>query len=279
MTRFVHLTDLHLSCPNADGDDQSAVDLFATKSAAIRRVADLMADMDPAPDFVVFSGDLTDRGDRESYAALKGTLEAIEVPIVFALGNHDRREGFRQVFGPEVAPADDPADPLFHHARYGDLHVIALDSSVPGRVGGALDAAQAEKLEQALAAHPEAAKLIVCHHPPLLDRAGLLAWESLAGEDTERLARALEGHDIAALLCGHVHINRVLHWRGWPVIIPVGLHNRLNRLGSGELIVEEGTGIAVCDYRPGALDVAFQPIAPVPRELGRIGPEILRSFS
>ena len=270
MTCFIHLTDLHVSHPVRGGPQ-----LHADKVAALRHVARLMRDMKPAPQFVVVSGDLTDHGDTASYATLKDALAPIDIPVILALGNHDMRDAFREVFQPGTAAT---SDPLFHNGRYGDLHVIVLDSSVPGRVGGAIDRTQFEMLEQVLREYPDVAKLIVCHHPPHIHRDGLLAWESLSAGDTMLLAQILEGYDIAGILCGHVHVNRVVHWCGWPVIIPVGLHNTLNRLTSSDLLIEEGTSFAVCDYRPGELDVTFVPIVPKPRELGRISRDTLKTF-
>jgi Icc protein len=270
MTCFIHLTDLHVSHP-ARGDPH----LHADKLAAVRHVTGIMRGMKPAPEFVVASGDLTDHGDTASYVALKDALAPIGIPVILALGNHDKRDASREVFQPGTEAT---TDPLFHHGRYGDLHVLVLDSSVPGRIGGTIGRAQFEMLEQALQEYPDAAKLIVCHHPPHIYRDGVLAWESLPAGDTLRLAQILEGHDIAGILCGHVHVNRVLQWRGWSVIIPVGLRNTLNRFASRDLLIEEGTGFAVCDYRPGQLDVTFVPVSPKPRELGRIGPDTLKKF-
>lgn len=270
MTRFVHLTDLHLSDPAMEDPH-----LYSDTGAALDRVVALIARMDPAPDFVAVSGDMTNHGDADSYRLLKDKLAGIAVPVIHAMGNHDNRGPFREVFDPD--DATDPEAPLFHHAPIGGLHVITLDSSVSGRVGGEIGPAQFDLLEAALNELSDMPKLVICHHPPRLS--GGLVWEALSQEETDRLGAILEGRNVAGLLCGHVHFNRVALWRGVPVVISMGLHNTVDVLEPADMVVEEGTGFALCSHGEDGLDVTFVPLTPDRRQLGRIPEETLRSFS
>ncbi|HIF77203.1 MAG TPA: phosphodiesterase, partial [Sulfitobacter sp.] len=95
MTRFVHLTDLHISHP-----DLADPHLQSDTPATLRRVVEVINAMDPQPDFVVASGDLTNQGDRESYALVHEITAPLKAPLVMALGNHDKRAGFNAVFAP-----------------------------------------------------------------------------------------------------------------------------------------------------------------------------------
>lgn len=271
MTRFVHLTDLHISDPATDDPH-----LYTDTVATLDRVKGMIARIDPEPAFVAVSGDLTNHGDAASYHALQASLARIGLPVVLALGNHDRRAGFRAVFDRD---APDPDVPVFHHARHGRLHVIALDSSVPGRVGGAIGDAQFAQLAVALDAHPDFRKLILCHHPPAFGRADALGWESLSPQDSARLADALAGHDIAAILSGHVHLDRVMHWQGVPVVVNTGLHNGVDVLEPRDMVIEPAAGFALCDLLPGGLEVTFVPVSPARPQLARIGHDRLREFS
>lgn len=270
MTRFVHLTDIHFSDPAAQ-DPQ----LYSDTAARLEHVKGMIARLDPAPAFVAVSGDLTNHGDPESYALLAQALGEIEVPLVLALGNHDARPAFRAAFG---EAAEDPEAPHFHHVRLGDVHVIALDSLVPGRVGGEIGAAQFALLTEALGAHPDCRKLLLCHHPPHSGRADLMAWESLDAEESARLAEMLRAHAVAAILCGHVHADRVVHWHGIPVVISTGLHNSINAVESPDTVFDDGAGFAICDLLPAGLEVTFVPVAPDRAELGRIPHETIVTF-
>lgn len=271
MTRFVHLTDLHLSDP-AIPDPY----LYADTAARLARAAAMIARIDPAPDFVAITGDLTNRGDPASYALLARALDDFDLPLILSLGNHDDRAAFRAQFRPDDA---EPDAPYFHHTKAGDLHVIALDSLVPGRIGGAIGAAQFDLLEQALSSHTDCRKLILCHHPPHSGKADLREWESLIPEDSRTLAEILAGHEVAGILSGHVHADRVLNWHGIPVVVSTGLHNTLNSLESADTVIEDAAGFVMCTHLPAGLDVTFVPLAPQRAELGRIGRDAVLSFN
>lgn len=271
MTRFVHLTDLHVTDPERD-DPQRLSDTSAMLAQAVAEIGR----MDPAPDFVAIPGDLTNHGDIESYQSVQAALAPLSMPVVMSLGNHDTRESFRAVFDPD---ARRDATPAFHDRVLAGLHVIALDSSVPRRVGGAIGAEQFALLDAALAAHPDLPKLILCHHPPAMPQDAGLAWESLTPEDSATLAAHLAGRNVIAILSGHVHCNRVLHWHGIPVVIATGLHNTVDLLEPADMVMQEGAGLAIAQVLPDALDIRFVPLAPRGAVLGRIGADRLREFA
>lgn len=268
MTRFIHLTDLHVSHP--DSGDES---LHSDTPGTLRRVVAAINAMTPLPDFVVASGDLTNRGDIQSYELVQETLRDLSVPIVLALGNHDKREGFNAVFTGAA-----PEQPYVHEQLLGDLHVITLDTGVPGRVAGSIDAAQFAFLEEALAAHPEVPKLLVMHHPPRIDAEGL-PWGSIDMASTERLAEVVNGAKVIGILSGHIHINQVNHWHGIPIVVSNGLHSTVDLLERDDLVIVEGTGFASCVWRPHGVSVTFVPFSPDRREVTRIDQTRLRAFS
>ncbi len=269
MTRFIHLTDLHLSTPDAP-DPHLHSETAATLAGVLERIRALT----PAPDFIVLSGDLTNRGDGASYRLLRRMLAELPVPVVPALGNHDRRAGFRAAFEGHGA---DPEAPLFHHRVLAGLHVIALDSLVPGRVGGGIGPDQFAALDTALQSHADLPRLLVCHHPP--HAAGALAWEALNAADSDRLAERLRGRGVVAMLSGHVHMNRVRSWHGIPVVVNMGLHATVDVLEPRDMVIRQGTGFADCRLDADGFQVTFVPHAPAGPVLGRIDEATLRSFS
>ena len=81
----------------------------------------------------LFTGDLTDNGQPEAYAALRETLAALQVPYRLTIGNHDDRDNFLRAF-PE-APRDE------HGFVQSDVstdagHVVVLDTNWPGQHAG-----------------------------------------------------------------------------------------------------------------------------------------------
>lgn len=259
MTRVLHLTDLHVVAPET--------------RPALRRVADAVARL--RPNLLVVSGDLTDRGDLESYAQAAQAMEALALPTVYALGNHDARAAFRTAFPGHPGAAEAPLD---HDRVAAGLHVIALDSSEPGQVSGRLEDAQIAGLKEMLARHPKLPKLLTVHHPPLLDPEAPYGWAALSAEATERLAGALRGHDVRAVLSGHIHIDRVALWEGIPLVVNRGLATAIDPTVTEGLAIVEGASMAICDLLPGGLQVTFAPMDG-PAEIKALPDAMVRGFA
>jgi Icc protein len=97
MTRFLHITDLHITAPETE-DETRQTDTVR----ALARMIEIANTLDPAPAFVVASGDLTNIGDEPSYGLLREMMAGLRMPVILGLGNHDRRAGFYGAF-PERA--------------------------------------------------------------------------------------------------------------------------------------------------------------------------------
>lgn len=266
MTRFIHLTDLHLTAP---GDDARP----GKTQLALEDVIGSVAAMPVPPDFVVISGDLTDTGDAASYALLREALAPLPMPVVLALGNHDARAAFHTGFDTGMGAA-----PHAHDRVIDGLHVITLDTLVPGRVAGAVDEAQLDWLAQALARHTDLPRLVVAHHPPHTGD-DALPWATLDGGSTARLAEMLQGQGVVGILSGHVHVNRVTQWHGIPVFTNMGLKSTVDLMEPVDMRIVEGTAFGIGTLRPSGLSMSFVPLTPVAQELGRIDVARLRSFS
>ena len=268
MTRFVHLTDLHVTAPQTP-DHTLKTDTPGT----LARVVAAIGAMDPAPAFVVASGDLTNLGDAVSYRLLRDLLAPLQMPVVLALGNHDNRAAFHDVFETGLAEA-----PFFGDRVLAGIHVLTLDTLVPGRVAGMLDDAQLAWLDAALARHPGVPKLVVAHHPPHLGD-DALPWATLDAASSARFAATLAGRGVIGILSGHVHVNRVTVWQGIPVFIAMGLNSTVDLLEPADMRIVEGTAFGLFTLRPSGLTVSFVPVTPDRRELARIDVARLRAFS
>lgn len=96
---------------------------------------------------------------------------------------------------------------------------------------------------------------------------------------TERLAGMLREHHVAGILSGHIHINQVNHWHGIPIVISNGQDSTIDLLASDGLRIVEGTGMAICQWRPSGLSVNFVPLSPEARELRMIDRARLLAFT
>ncbi len=199
---IAQVTDLHL---HADPDHPNL--------ARLNRVLDHLAALQPRPDLLVLSGDLADDGAVESYRHLQAALGRWPGQVAFALGNHDRREHFLDVYGAVHA------DGGFVQGRtvLDGLQLLVLDSLEDGRHGGAFCAARARWLREALRDIGPAPVLVFLHHPPVdvgipwIDPGPGQAWIA-------RLDAALQGANVVGICTGHVHLGGVFRWQGRMVV-------------------------------------------------------------
>lgn len=200
--RFAHLSDTHVS---ADACIHPAE--YALPRDPNRALEEALRDLRHADlDFITISGDLTHTGSMEDYTCLKRILKENDpgVPVLLALGNHDRQQPFRAVLLHEPSPAR-----YYYATEIKGLRVIVLDSAAPGEKNGSLDDGQLDWLEQTLSVPSEQGSICILHHPVFWDHPP----EALQNPD--RLIRILNHSDVRSIFCGHLHINRTEYRNGF----------------------------------------------------------------
>ena len=93
MTILAQLSDLHLHA-----DARRPRRRARPPRPPSRRVLDLR----PAPDAVLVSGDLGERGDPAEYALARELLAPLPMPVHVLAGNHDDHEALSEAFGTPV---------------------------------------------------------------------------------------------------------------------------------------------------------------------------------
>lgn len=188
-----------------------------TQAALQRAVAHVTA-LQPKPDLVLLTGDLTERGSPAEYALVSEALAPLNMPVYAVPGNHDDPKVAREAL-PRYMPVapDAPDGACCYHLRHGALHLVALDTVVAGKSHGALHAEQLAWLARTLAANRGEPILIFMHHPPL--PTGIEAMDAcslLAGADA--LAALVRDHgSVQGLLCGHLHRPVQMQFGGAPL--------------------------------------------------------------
>ena len=200
---IAQITDIHLGFePNNPAE-------FNRKR--LDRTLRTLCSMEPRPDLLLATGDLSDSGDDSvSYRRLKSALAACPFPVWFCVGNHDSRESFLKYF-PHVPTADG-----FIQYALEDypVRILVLDTLEEGRHGGGFCEIRAAWLEARLAEQPDRPTILVLHHPPI---ATGLSWmtENPDAQWVRRLRRIVEGRgNILAMLTGHLHRPMTTLWAG-----------------------------------------------------------------
>jgi 3',5'-cyclic AMP phosphodiesterase CpdA len=228
--RILHLSDTHLERSDApDARGVNAADSLRLMLAELRHLRDV--------DAIVVTGDLADDGAVEAYTAVRDLVGAfarpLDAPVFYTTGNHDERSAFAKVLGSGHLAADgtDRAEAAGGGctavSTVAGWRFVTLDSLVPGKVYGHLDAAQLDWLHAELRTPAEHGTVLALHHPPIsLD---LSATQPVFGlRDPGALAEAIRGSDVRVLLAGHFHLQLFGLLESVPVWVTPGVVNRID---------------------------------------------------
>lgn len=187
---FVQLSDTHWGFEGAPNPDAKGT---------LRKAVAAVNALPHAPDFVVFTGDLTHTTDdpverRKRLAEFREIAAGLAVKTVrFMPGEHDaaldRAQAYSEFFGETRYTFD-----------HKGVHFIVLDNvSDPA---AALGDAQLAWLAADLQAQPKDARIVVFTHRPLFDLYPQWDW---ATRDGARAVELLMGHANVTVFYGHIH--------------------------------------------------------------------------
>jgi 3',5'-cyclic AMP phosphodiesterase CpdA len=207
---IAQISDLHIKAPGI-----LAYGRVDTAKALERCVSTLNA-LEPAPDFVVISGDLVDTPSEQEYDHLRRLLQPLKLPFAAIPGNHDSREMMRAAF-PQACYAI-PSGPLDQRIELGGLDLLLADSAVPKKPHGELSAPTLQWLQTALASSTDRPALLFLHHPPFTAGIWHMDRQNLCNAD--QLAQIVARHPRLQLIaCGHVHRATLTSFAGRPCTI------------------------------------------------------------
>jgi 3',5'-cyclic AMP phosphodiesterase CpdA len=175
--------------------------------------------MDPQPDLVLATGDLVEEGTPAEYRRLRGLLAPLAMPVYVIPGNHDDRRALRSAFADHAyLPSGD--GPI-HYALDGhELGLIALDTTIPGTAGGALDEPQCAWFEAMVRQGTHRAFLVFMHHPPIMTGIRCMDEIALEPRSAARLGDIVARQPrVERIVCGHVHRGIQARWNGTLVSI------------------------------------------------------------
>lgn len=208
---IVHLSDTHLLA-----GDRALGGRYDTAENLRRALAAVQA-LDIRPDALVFTGDLTDLGEPEAYAALRAAVEPVAerlgAPLVWVAGNHDERPALRRGLL-DLEPTEEPVTGVWD---LGGLRLVVLDSTVPGWHHGDLDEGQLAWLGDVLAEPAPLGTILALHHPPLPSHVPFFDILELRGQSA--FAEVLAGSDVRGILAGHLHYSTNGTFAGIPVSV------------------------------------------------------------
>ena len=182
---IAQISDFHVRAHGAEST--FGIDNNTNLSAAVA----MLNHLDPAPDVVIGTGDLVNRGRPEEYLALRDLLAPLDAPIYLIPGNHDTARYLRETFSDHDYLASEDEFLSYVVDRY-PLRLIGVDSTLPDAHNGAVCLERLAWLRSRLEEAPERPTLLFMHHPPFktgiwwMDGIGLVEGSHRAAGSVER---------------------------------------------------------------------------------------------
>lgn len=189
--RIVQISDTHIFAE----EDKSLLGVKTQES--FNALINLVKSDGPTPDFILYTGDLSQDASQSSYIRVADELSRFQVPVYCIPGNHDDSQIMQQVYPRGMFS-------LQKQLVFEGWQFILLDSHIHHKVEGFLSQAELDFMEQCLKQHPNLRAVIVLHHHPVpvgcawLDKIGV----TNAAEFWQVLKRYPQAHTV---LFGHVH--------------------------------------------------------------------------
>lgn len=185
------ITDTHLF---ADPNQEWKGTLTAK---TLRSVLELIEQLQPQPDLLLLTGDLSQDETPESYQQLQTLVSSLSIPSYWIAGNHDRLPLMEQ----NLTEKPFFADKSF---QVGGWQFILLNSAIPGCVHGELSPQSLEWLEHQLQQANNCPTLISLHHPPFCVNS---AWmDDIGLHHAEELLDILDRNpQVRLVVFGHIH--------------------------------------------------------------------------
>lgn len=221
-----------------------------------------LADLDPAPDAVVVSGDLTQDGEPAQYARVRELLAPLPMPVYSLPGNHDVRSALKDTVLAGMRTG--PGDFLQYETTAGRLRLLVCDTIIPGEDGGRLCGDRIAWLGAALAADRQTPTVVAMHHPPLLTGIAEMDEIGLEPDSLAELAAVLgRAPNVLRVIAGHVHRSMYSTCGGRPVFScpSADVAIRLDLRADAELgVLDEPPAYALHLVTDGTLVTHVQPL-------------------
>ena len=202
---IAQISDLHVQ-----PEGEKAYGIVDTNRFLRAAVAQLNR-LQPQPDIVVATGDLVDNRTEAEYRMLQAIMSPLRAPVYFAMGNHDDRTAFRQVFS-HLSYIPDEGFIQYVLDEY-PVRIIVLDTLVDGEGYGDIDAVRLAWLDARLQENPRKTTIIFMHHPPFAT--GLPGMDRIQCRNGGALATLIKQYPcVQRVACGHLHRSIQTVWAG-----------------------------------------------------------------
>ncbi len=187
---IAQVTDTHLFASNQE--TLKGVNTDQTLNLVIEKIKKLQ----PLPNLILLTGDLSQDETAASYHRLKTKLKSLNIPTYWIPGNHDKPQLMREILNEK---------PIFTDKSLiiGKWNLLLLDSTVKGEIGGYLSQDTLEWLKNELQGN-KSPTIIALHHPPL--KVGSVWMDKITLENGMELIDLVKQYQqVKLVVFGHIH--------------------------------------------------------------------------
>lgn len=172
-------------------------------SKTLEKAIKLLNALDPQPDVVLATGDLTDDGTKEQYSQFLEIIAPLNAPLLPLPGNHDDYSEFINAFS-STLPDEIPKNHCSYVIDNFPVRLIALDTSLPGQHDALFSEDHELWLSQVLEQEKDKPTLIFTHFPPF--ETGINFMDISGLKSADRLEKIIRNNpQVKLVVAGHVH--------------------------------------------------------------------------
>ena len=172
-------------------------------SETLKKAVQLLNSLEPQPDVVLVTGDLTDDGTKEQYSLLLEMLSSLNAPLLPLPGNHDEHSEFLNAFS-STLPDEIPENHCSYVIDNFPVRLIALDTSLPGQHDALFSEDHELWLSTVLSQEKDKPTLIFTHFPPFETGINFMDLSGLKSAD--RLEKIIRNNpQVKLVVSGHLH--------------------------------------------------------------------------
>jgi 3',5'-cyclic AMP phosphodiesterase CpdA len=176
------------------------------KLKALKKCVLQINKLDPLPDVVIHTGDLSDNGRTDEYKLIKSLMDELKAPYLITAGNRDSTKNLVNAF--DLSSVDYQDQQLLQYGSdIAGYRLVSVDTSSQNSNLGLLNFSKLAHLDGLLRQKQSCPTIIFMHHPPInLSSSETPDHEYENLKMIENFAEIVDRHpQIVACLCGHIH--------------------------------------------------------------------------
>ena len=226
---LAQISDTHITVPDASGKN-SEIKLRALESC----VENINA-LDPLPDAVIHTGDLSHNGTLDELKLVKCQLDKLKTPYYVTPGNRDCNNVMRHIFTDHIGDQKIKKD-ITYVIKDLPINLVSFDTTSPDDNLGVLNFEKIVSLDGILVEGQKSPTIVFSHHPLFFLPDTMVPNIECRSEKSIKLFKEITYRhpQIVAFFCGHSHKSLRQRLGFFDANIAPPLCNLLNKAASDE---------------------------------------------